>query len=543
MFSVLLSLTAQVAMLLSFLLPLKIVMLLGTRKVPEALPSTIRSIEFEPLILALSGITLFFFLVHFLSNKGVEKLSRTNANLILAKSKKLVMFEDQEIIAKTAYKRVVDTSSSTLFSLIGVAILAVLYPDFTLVFLGIITMAFIGVSVCYRNNKTVRNELSKSFSQAIQTPANLCFLALFAYIVIDFLYQAPPNFLVAIATIILSRHVLVQIQVAARNIHGLITQKEKLSAIFLKGHYHNPQPQLPAHSLWHFLSSPGSKQWLSEQLGAELNMPPKSFQISWIDLGIQNCAAFLLEHESARLLIKLFDQNRRSQARHEATLLLSAIEGLPAPHLVSATVLDRFHCHIFDISQIEISDKIDTRKTEYKIMQKLATIEPSDDLVDAYLRSRRTLPNRITTNTLQRLKIAATREEQQQLDLAINKLAYITANLDRLPLNLTISTIGQPKIGITQTGEEVILHWAQWTLEPIGAYWPVTNEEFNFLFNERKTMTKDTAYQEAFTKENLKLSALLSEIERNIEKQKFKSALTYIEEFLETCTQSATTAR
>lgn len=532
--SVLLSLTAQVAMLLSFILPLKIVMILGTQKIPLVLPNIIQSMKFESLILALSGFTLFFFLVQLASNKWIGKLSVNNANLILSKDKKLIMFEGQERITKEAYKKIVDASSSILFSLLGLTFLICFYPDYTVVFLCTIITMLTGISTLYRYNKLARKELSDHFPQAIQTPAHLSFLALFAYIVVDFLYLTPPNFLIAIAAVILSRQVINQIQATARSIYSLLKQKEKLSAIFLKEYRHNPQPQLATHSLWHFLSDKENKEWLSTKFASELNISPVNHQISWIELGTPNCATFILEYDGSRYLAKLFEQNKRSHAQHEAALLLSNIQGLPAPKLISTTVIDRFHCHILDLNDIEIKEKIDAKETEGLIKKELAYIEPTAELIEMYIRSRKTLPNRVTAKTLERLRVATTtKREVEEIDQVSTALGQITAIVDRLPLILVANSERQNKIGVTPNGKIILLHWPDWVLEPMGAYWPVSGNGFD-AFLRKITLEENFINNTSLTETNLRLSALLSSIEKDIEKHKLKDALITLTNLLET---------
>ncbi len=513
-----LALIAQVSLLLSFLLPLKIVMLLGTKELPNIIKDIIQEIEFEPFVLLLCGLTLIFFLIQFFSGKLLAKLAKNNARYILAKCNKLVVFEEQETMAKTAYSRITETFSSILFSLLGITVFAYLYPDFTLVFLLTIAITISSVSLLYRYNRSIRQGFDKSFPQTIQTLGSLTFLTLFAYIVIDFLYLSPPNFLVAIVAVILSRQVIAQMQLTTRHINSLLMQKDKLSVIFLENHNLNPQPKLPSHSLWHFLSSEQSKELLIDQFTTELEFSHDNLNISWIDLGVAGCGSFLLTTDNgSRYLAKLFDLNRRSHALHEATLLFACTDEFPAPKLIKATSINNYHCNFFDLEGIALGNQYNKNQTIKTIKKTLLSAPPNLDLTEKFIRSQKTLQYRLTRTLLNSLRIAA--DTSPQLEILTNietKLGLIVDILDSLPLRVTIPGIPSLPIGFRQDGSPVILHWAKWGLEPLGAGWPVVQDNFDELVQTTSNPAEEP------TTEQYKIAVLASSLERCILERNLK---------------------
>ncbi len=519
--SICLALTAQATKLLSFLLPLKIVMLLGAKKLPAFMPDIVHRIGFEPFILLLCGLTLVFFLIQLFSNKIVENLTRGNVGYILVNNNKLVLFEDQETIAKAAYKRITEASSSILFSLFGLAVLAYLYWDLAIVFLLAIALAITSMSWLNHYNNSIHEQSDNTFPQSIQTLGNIAFLALFAYIVIDYLYLTPPNFFIAIGSIIVSRQVIAQIQLATLHIHSLIKQKDKLSVIFLEKHSHNSQPQLSTHSLWHFLSNEQSKEQLVNQFANELKLSPANLNMSWIDLRVDGCGVFLLTADNgSRYLAKLFDLNKRSHALHEASLLLACTEELPAPKLIKATFINRYHCHIFDLVGITLENSYNKNEAIKAISKTLLSIPPDSDLSKKYVRSRKTLQNRLTISLLNTLKIAA--DTPSELELLANiesKLGLINDILDSLPLRISIPKLQTLPIGFHPDGTPVVLHWPNWVLDPLGAGWLITQKDLNVLI-----LNKDEL-ENGSTVEKYKISALASYLESCILRRDLKLGL------------------
>src|SRR5699024_1263303 len=72
---VLLTLISQIAMLLASVLPLKVVLMLGSDGVPRYFPAFLTSLNRDVLIGVLTGGTIGFFIVHIISEKLIQAVN------------------------------------------------------------------------------------------------------------------------------------------------------------------------------------------------------------------------------------------------------------------------------------------------------------------------------------------------------------------------------------------------------------------------------------------------------------------------------------
>src|SRR5690606_31430987 len=111
-------------------------------------------------------------------------------------------------------------------------------------------------------------------------------------------------------------------------------------------------------------------------------------------------------------LVKVFERNRRSAAKHEATLLVGQA-GLPAFEFIGVTdVADQFHCHIFAFDDMHpISGAKLAGGCELARSALLACV-PDRELKAIYVRSKPTLAQRLGRDVLERLHHLLDRPDQ-----------------------------------------------------------------------------------------------------------------------------------
>src|SRR5690625_4438492 len=118
---VLLTLVSQVSMLVASFLPLKVVIMLGSDRIPRYFPDAIRDYDRGQVLTLLSALAIAFFVLHNVSERLITTLTRSGSRRLLARSRKMVLFDNQDEIATQAYERFSRALASGVF--VGLAAL------------------------------------------------------------------------------------------------------------------------------------------------------------------------------------------------------------------------------------------------------------------------------------------------------------------------------------------------------------------------------------------------------------------------------------
>ena len=166
--SVVASLVAQLSLLTTFLLPLKILMLISTQRLPDFLPSPIQGMGLELLVLVLCVLTLFFYFLQIAATKVAEKSSIKGA---------------QELLDKNAYQQFSGLLSCLLFSVISLTVLFWFYPEIAIVIL-VCTVLLLNFHAFFGNSEYSFNKLSHlQIAFKINSSVGASFFIVFIFII------------------------------------------------------------------------------------------------------------------------------------------------------------------------------------------------------------------------------------------------------------------------------------------------------------------------------------------------------------------------
>lgn len=92
---------SSIAMMIAFFLPLKVIFLIGSGKIPDYFADLfIKNISLNNLVFILSVGAIAFFALHQLSEYLTEMLVRAGARKLILKSNKTEIFNDQEPLSR-----------------------------------------------------------------------------------------------------------------------------------------------------------------------------------------------------------------------------------------------------------------------------------------------------------------------------------------------------------------------------------------------------------------------------------------------------------
>lgn len=536
------TLVSQISMLLAFFLPLKVIILLGSDGVPNYFPSSYIEIDKERLIIILSIAAICFYLAHQLSEHITKLSSDIGARKILARSLKLNLIENQDEAAISGYKRFSGSLAGAVFVLLSMLVLLWLYPWLLLLVVSYLLLVFSGLAMFHHHSEKTREILHLKLSSILNILASIGFLLSFSFIVLDYLIGESPGFIPAIISLLLLRQAYQRLSVLVIDLAKLYSQRVWLNALFFYNHVMMPNTLNLDKGVWPLLNIDQRRQWLPRLMESIGHNYPGELASSWHQSNQLDVAVLVVRdpdkpHDNGQL-IEIFSEGRSVLALHEADLVgdPEIDEGLPALKLDAITELQSYRCHVYELpaSAKILSSPHLTRQAAWKLRKRLLAIEPPAALVQRYVRSRPCLWQRLDQSMIERLFVAinddAARTPLDELSAIFND---IQACLHSLPLVITNPVLQPGSLIELDTGEVAAIHWGNWALEPAGAAWPSTPDDFKRYADLLKSAQEKRSALRLTTVHHLLLSALMDSFEKSYRRQNYSECLILVPQLLD----------
>lgn len=544
---VLVTLVSQISMLLSFYLPLKVIMLLGSKGVPGYFPQVFQGVDRVQLVLWLSIATVVFYFAYLLTERLVDYWADRGARLLLQKSQKITLFDNQVEVATSAYQRYTRCLAGGVYAGLAFMVLGILYPALAILVFIYSVGVFIFLNLLHSVNRPFRTHVAKSLNDQLDISVKVGFLVAFAFMVADFLFGSPPGLLVVVISLMLVRQTLGRLAALTKNLTTLSKQRLKINALFFHGQALLDEPSRQDHGFW-FSMQPGYlRVWITAMLQDVVGVKAHRLEAFWYQTGVTDIVAFDVQtfYEAgtpqAHYFVKLFNKKRRGQALHEATLLMAlASEGLPAPRFLGVGRVDGYYCHVFNITDWSSKPSPEEVKSYTRfILAELLSIEPPSEIVNRFRRSRPLLAQRLSEEMGERLLMVAddlgTMANVKRFTQSLNSIKEV---LSALPMSIYNRDMGVDSLLRLENNKLVATHWGRWSLEPVGAGWPLREQDWEVLpeyfadaVEKRKTLARVSI-------EEVRLAALMFAFERFYERQRYVSAIELLPVILE-CLDSA----
>ncbi len=535
------TLVSQLSSLLASFLPLKVVILLGSDGVPHYFPASFAEMDRDILIAGLSAATLGFFLVHVLAERLIDWITGLGTSRLLKNSHKMVLFENQDQVAAGGYQRYSRALASGVFIVFSLCGLGWFYPEVSLMMVGYAVFTFLVLWLLHRHSSTMHERLDTQLREVLNVVAGVGFFVTFGYLVSDFILWRPPGVIVAIVTLILSRQIMTRSTGLVADLAALHQQGVKLDALFFHGKVLLSHTVQPERSMWPLLQPLARQHWIRAVMEELVGKIEGNVICKWHQTGQTNVAALKVETGTRCYLVKLFEKNRSSLALHEATLMGESIPGLPAPCFVGATQVQKFHCLLYEVPKMRPLELPEVKPYAKSLLHHLLTVEPPPQLCHRYQRSRPMLWQRFNIELLERLRIAAnTDEEQASLVFLLDNLARMNAILKGLPMVIYQPDLSQDAIRVVDEITPLSLNWGRWSLEPLGAGWPVVEASLSQLETAIVKASESRPALHRVATKHAELSALAFALVRECNSQRYVQALEILPALMDRLTESRT---
>ncbi|WP_438766453.1 hypothetical protein [Kushneria sp. TE3] len=539
----LLLLTSQLAQMVAFLLPLKVILLLGGNGIPRYFRGfvTPETRDLWIVLLCIGAIALYG--LSQLMDWLAEKQSRRGSRIVLDNARKIALFSDQGEGVSEHYRRVCGVVADGATVIVGMGAGLFLFPTlfgFLLVIMMLMyvaTAAVIGLPNEATADKIERWIASNS-GGFLRTLGSIGFLSGFLCLVAEFYRLDNLNLLIGIISLILSRRLF---QSATGFVSGqlrLAEKRERVDALFFREKQLLATESRDGQRFWQLFTPEvrvlRSAGWLSHAL----NQQALNLQSYWRDSGQGGVILFDLffdkEEKSHRVLEKIYFPKQQAQAGHEAYLLSRMdTQALNAPRLIDNHVFETFACvHLAHPGGAPIARK-HWRNVHSELILKSWCYVPSEEIVDVYLRSQPPLWSRAGSRMFERLHLAIDGDKQRRLlAVFLEHLEEMQERLRRLPLFIHNPEMNDRNVLLDDTGQPCIIAWGKWELEPIGV--GATADQLRAarkgeLLAQLKTYRR---VDESCQDRDLLLACGMHELERIIGRQQYQRALQHMAQIM-----------
>lgn len=541
-----LTLCSQLSLLVAFLLPLKVLILFGSSNVPNYFPYFLQDVEKNNLIVRLSLSAILFYLFYFITDLTVSKLSSTGGISLVKKAKKMMLFSNQDEMARQGYQRYSRAIASAVIVCCAFVLISVIYIKLAAVIFAYCATVFFLFSLLARISNAFKKVLKEALSRILAPVSMLLFLLSFCFIVYEYLSGSVQSVLFAIISLIVVRQMATKMSGMIIDLHHLFSLRLKYNAIFFHRHTINTIPAPAADNFWQLLDAAVMPGWVKAVIKNAGEREPLTLQVDWVHIGVPDVIACdveanFSEQEQRHYFIKVFEHKKSLMAEHERLALIEIPE-IPALKLLAADEVGGFPCHIFEVQPCGPIAATEIRRVTPLVVASLMVVEPSSQLVNLYLRSRPTLAHRLDKKLCARLMLVAKMASQQsnspsllveQLQYFSSHLEFIKEHLQSMPLAVVNPDIRLETLRRTADGKLLINHWGRWSLEPIGAGWPIKAKDLTLLDEILPRVITARSDCNSLTISDLAISALLYHFEFLCGRQNYPAAFNLLPKILE----------
>lgn len=525
------TLLSQISMLLASLLPLKVIIMLGSENVPSYFPSFLLEFERNYILALLAGSAIGFFILHQVAEVIIRALTASGSHVLLSKSHKMELFSNQKKIAESAYERFSRALAGGVFVAIAGSGMLWFYPKMALLICAYIVLCFLYLFFSFKLNTRLQENIEIILRQRISFFSSIAVFIAFSALVLDFMFSTPPSVIIAIIFFLLSRQLMGRLAGSLNDFYSLWLQHIRLDAIFFHDKVLRPQKQTIDQKFWTFLQTEQRAEWLPALLKEFVEETEKIHSVEWHPILANGVAAFKVKASEGQYLVKVFDINRTTVAKHEATLMAEEIVGLPGLKWVGASQVSGFQCLLYRMPEGCAVERKQFNEMVDEFRASLFELRLPSGLQGLYTRSKPLLYKRLNKELLERLAVASNDKEQlKQLYSVIDLLPAILQRLAQLPLSLVSPDISVDNVWQTDDERYVFTHWGRWSLEPIGAGWPEAQDKLEELSAYLAQARSRRAFLADVSDTEVELCALLFALENLCNRQRLLQAWELIPE-------------
>lgn len=522
-------LLSQIAVLVAFVLPMKVIILLGTATIPTYFPDPMVAVGREKLIISLSLVAVVFYLLHVGANKLSAGLVVAYANRLLVQSGKTKTYRAINSSAKSSYDQITRSLSGVVFFVVSFSGVWWFYPNLAILFVCYLALVIMFMLFFYEKLAAANKQLS----EMMNVVSALGFLTCFGFVVTDFLLPiAPPSLFIALITFILTRQILAIGTQAIATIDRLNLSKVKIAELFYEG-YSSGTVKESKRSVFNTLASINERaEWLSA-LVVEICEEDVIYQSSvWVESGVRGVMAFEVitsdtQHdELGYLYFKVFDRYRTNLALEESTLLSECELSDFAAEYLGQTEVQGYICHVFSLDELAPVKQL--VKAQHRLSGLLMETQLPNSFFDSYARTHPFLWQRLERDVVDQLRSFASEKDQEILTTFGTVFPELISVLEKLPCQIVLGAISSEMMRVNSAAEPRVLSFPNWKVEPVGYGLSSKERDREAVLNAIVEAKNTRSELESLHQSSFLLSSVVAQFENNFNAERYTQSFIYI---------------
>ncbi|MEA5446310.1 hypothetical protein VCB98_10810 [Gammaproteobacteria bacterium AB-CW1] len=537
---------ANITRILAFFIPLKVLLLIATPGVPRYFRFFVDPELRNEWAIGLSIAAVVCYLLTLLLDRLSERWSELGSRDLLSKVNQLSVIADQKARARQYYSSFCSSQASLLLVLLLFAVGVLIHPWLFAFLSGFLALQLL-ISwaalrrVEPRDPKGFGGYILRNLSSYLGYLFAINFLAVFVFLVLDFLLFDGINVLIAILSFLISRQILGALSSMATTGYSLSCQRKSIDPLVFREEKHVKQEKSEIQSLRHHFAVEARRERIQELLAAGGIKAAVEVEDLWQDPA-KGSYLFQIVARDAEGDVAFRGQERvlpskAQQALENEDLI---IEHMGAGPLLIAPVhaeyeVGDFHCRLYELGECEPVSKNAWKKgLQQSVVASLWRLSPPQSLREVFELSRPYLWERFDADLLRRFELALDEEWKSELyERLSSALPALQARLKALPLFPHNAVMGDNSAFVSESGEIRLTDWGKWSLEPVGVGIETRFMKDKRLAPEVEALRARKDAPDDLSSADLRLAALAFKIEELVtRKAAFNEAFGFAEELL-----------
>ena len=468
----------QVSFILMFMLPLKIIIMIGAEGIPRYMRFFVTEETREQWIIYLCLATVGFFLIYLVTDVILNRLGARGGKLIRTQGNKATLFHAEEDFARDVFLRIAQTWGTLLLVVGGVALGLLL--EWRLVAVLLVAVAVEVILLARYWNRYQAPEQAEARDQFVQKRMDVLqnisavntFLA-FGVLVFLFLTDPNMNFIIGLIMFILTRQVLQRIVKSTQDGYFMLQQRERIEALVYP-EQHMREKREAREVSFESLLMPDRRVRLFEEVAA-LGHPEMADQKwEWCDFAPRGQALYVSrpqDDQDTELRLKVIGKAKDAGLAREVQFYQSNSAkalGLTAEFLGSGAVHGRGYLALRS-SVLKACPKKDYPEALRQVRLALWQHKVDDGLAQLLKRSFASLGDRLDAERFARIRLGCNDpREEVLLDAFLEHLETMRDMVQAVPRVLINKNLSPANLLLTEDDQPIVLNWDAIALDVLG---------------------------------------------------------------------------
>lgn len=539
----------QVSFILMFMLPLKIIIMLGTEGIPRHMQFFVTEESREQWIIFLSLAIVGFFLVYLATEFILNRLGTRGGALIRAQGNKTTLFHAEEDFARDVFLRIVQTWGTLLLVVGGVALgLLLEWRLVAVLLLAVVVEVLLLARYWNRYQAPERVEARDQFVQkrmdVLQNMSAVNTLLAFGVLVFLFLTDPSMNFIIGLIMFILTRQVLQRVVKSTQDGYFMLQQRERIEALVYP-EQHVREKRAAREVSFETLLMPDRRMRLFEEVAALGHPEMAGRRWEWCDFAPRGQALYVSRPQDkgpCELRLKVVGNAKDAGLAREVQFYQSSSAqalSLTAEFLGSGAVHGRGYLALRS-GALKPCPKKDYPEILRQVRLALWQHELDKSLAERLKRSFASLGDRLDAERLARIRLGCNEpREEVLLDAFLEHLETLRELVNAVPRVLINRNLSPANLLLTEAQQPILLNWDAIALEVMGTGLSVADLAKSYNPDTLLPELAECGCPAAQVDPNgLKLVVHLSNLEGIVAREAYRAALKALPALLEAMAQA-----